>query len=436
MNQAITKMITAGLAVIISVVLIVTATYAWTTLSSAPAAENIQISIGGGNTILLAPDIVQEVDGEVCHYPGIFNDTLIFSRFESYDYLKQVDSLLPVSTADGLNWFIPTYYDISDPEVQNGNATVGEVKPIEYFENDIELLNANCEDGTAKTGHYIYLDFWVLSPGTSYTLRVSRGDENGGSYLIELPKIEKSESGFILEETDNTFAASARIGFLVNTNYSPESYYSAYQNSRYYNANFSRLAGVYQEKNNYVYPGEYRFTIYEPNGFLTPNLDENRYVQTKPIGLISGIPSLIDISDRLTVQLKNSWIRNTTNITLESMLTAAIAGKDVKTAQEAETILYDDYLQGQFSSYITKGNFITNTAQLYESCDDSGKANETQLASVMTSGATDDVYIVKLEKNIPQRIRMFVWIEGQDADCIEMSESGRFALSLELAGSN
>jgi len=31
---------------------------------------------------------------------------------------------------------------------------------------------------------------------------------------------------------------------------------------------------------------------------------------------------------------------------------------------------------------------------------------------------------------------MFVWIEGQDADCTELIEAQRFALSLELAGSN
>ena len=85
MNQMIKKMLAAGMAVVISVVLAVTVTYAWTTLSAAPTAEGIQVSIGGGNTILLAPDVSRTVDGEVCHYPGNFNDTLIFSRFKSYN---------------------------------------------------------------------------------------------------------------------------------------------------------------------------------------------------------------------------------------------------------------------------------------------------------------------------------------------------------------
>ena len=436
MNQAIKKMVTAGLAVVLSVALIVTATYAWTTLSKAPTVENIKITIGGGHTILLAPDMQTKIDGETCHYPGYFNDTLIFSRFDSYDYLEQLDSLYPVSTADGLNWFTPTYYDLSDPEVQNGQAAVGEVKPVEYFKNDNELLNANLQNSDSSAGHYIYLDFWVVSPGTAYTLRVARGDENGGSHLIELPKVKEREDGFVLEETDNTFAASARIGFLANEILTTGKDYVAYRNSRYYDSNFEMFSGVYHEKGNYPYADNHRFTIYEPNGFLNPKqLDENRYLQTKAVGLVDEKPSLVDIANRLTVQQKSVWRKGQHNLTLDAMLSAAIAGKEIKSSEEAETVLYHDYLQGQFSPYLTRGDFVTKTADLYEKCQN-GLATSEQLATLDTSGATEDVYIVKLEKNIPQRIRMFVWIEGQDPDCAEMTQLGRFALSLELAGSN
>ena len=59
-----------------------------------------------------------------------------------------------------------------------------------------------------------------------------------------------------------------------------------------------------------------------------------------------------------------------------------------------------------------------------------------ELASLEASGATEDVYITKLEKNVPQRIRMYVWIEGQDIDCIDSTQVGRLAISLELAASN
>lgn len=437
MNQTIKKLFAAGMAVIISVALIVTITYAWTTLSSAPVAEGIQISIGGGNTILLAPDVSEENGGKICHYPGYFKDTLVFSKFKSYDYLKQVDSLSPVSTADGLNFFIPSYYDISDEEVKNGEAGVGELKTIDKFEKDNELLFANLEKGAAQKGHYIYLDFWVVSPGTDYTLRVSKGDDNGGSYLIELPKVKESEDGFVLEETDGSFAAASRIGFLANTNYVTDASLELYKNSRSYDSRFKRLAGAYQEKGDYAYSGDNRFTIYEPNGDLNLTGENRRYVTTTPVGLNGNTVSLVDVSDRLTVQLKNSWAeKQDDNVTLSEMLAVSLAGKNIKTAKEAETTLYDAYLQGQFAPYVSRGEFILSTSALYSKCADDGEANELELTSLETAGATEDRYIVKLEKNVPQRIRMYVWIEGQDADCTAMTEAGRFALGLELAGSN
>ena len=119
MNKTLLKLIAVVMALIISVVMVVTISYAWTTISTAPIAEGIQITIGGGNTIMMAPDISKTVDGTTYHYPGFFDDTLNFSRFEQYDYLNQLSALLPVSTADGLNWFIPEYYDILDEAVIN-----------------------------------------------------------------------------------------------------------------------------------------------------------------------------------------------------------------------------------------------------------------------------------------------------------------------------
>ena len=56
------------------------------------------------------------------------------------------------------------------------------------------------------------------------------------------------------------------------------------------------------------------------------------------------------------------------------------------------------------------------------------------MGSLKLSGATESTAIVRLEKNVPQRIRMFVWIEGQDVDCTG-AEAVDFAISVELAGS-
>ena len=92
---------------------------------------------------------------------------------------------------------------------------------------------------------------------------------------------------------------------------------------------------------------------------------------------------------------------------------------------------YGTYLQGQISPYVTKGAFIKKTSDLYKF---GSSATAKELASLDSKGATEDVYIIKLERNVPQRIRMFIWLEGQDVDCVDSVRSSSFAVNIELAG--
>jgi hypothetical protein len=102
------------------------------------------------------------------------------------------------------------------------------------------------------------------------------------------------------------------------------------------------------------------------------------------------------------------------------------------TAAEATSEFYNNYLQGQFSAYLQKGDFIKKTMELYRL----GYVVDGETLNALDSaGATDDVYIIRLERNVPQRIRMFVWLEGQDVDCVNDVNTACFALGLELAGS-
>lgn len=436
MNKTLLKLIAVVMALIISVVMVVTISYAWTTISTAPIAEGIQITIGGGHTIMMAPDISKTVDGTTFHYPGFFDDTLNFSQYEQYDYLKQVSALLPVSTADGINWFIPEYYDILDEAVINGTACVGEGKPITEFTLDDLLEYANLTEKKDKDGHYIYLDFWVVSPGSDCTLRVSEGDENGGSYLLELmaPTLH-TDGSFTLDSTSGTTAASARVGFLVNPDYVTDNTMLYYQQSYTYKEQYQRLRGSYGERGSKWYSSEYNFTIYEPNGDFHPNGEKDTYVITSPLGYSDGQIVLADIRDSLAVQLKNGWkTASSAGIGIEEVFQTAIAGKNINSEAEAKDALYNKYLQGNFIPYVTKGSFVTNTEDLYSYYASGNIVDTDEMSSLGLSGAAESTYIVKLEKNVPQRIRMFVWIEGQDVDCTG-AEAVDFAISIELAGS-
>ena len=63
-----------------------------------------------------------------------------------------------------------------------------------------------------------------------------------------------------------------------------------------------------------------------------------------------------------------------------------------------------------------------------------GVVDAEKLSVLPAAGATDDAYMIRLEKNVPQRIRMFVWLEGQDVDCASSAFADSLVLGLELAG--
>lgn len=448
MKKIYTKLIVIVLQLVLAVSVVAMSSYAWMVLAGNPAAEGIQITIGGGNTILVAADVSETVGGVTYHYPGAFSDTLNFGQNKGYEYLNTVGALTPVSTADGLNWFIPEYYDPSDPEVQSGAVLSGTMRSIQEFSVDQFLEHANLsaeEEKLIREGSYIYLDFWVVSPGQDYTLRISTdiNDDSGGSFVMDLPDVVEAGDSYTLSSGSSGAAACVRVGLLTNSDDLIDDTMLHYQNSIAFNEMYRKLRGAYTEPNSgwQVYSSDYRFTIYEPNGDTHNGSAANgTYVVTSPIGLVNGTARLMDISDRLTVQLSSLWTMAQigSGTQLEQRLQTALLEPAFSglSAEAVTAKFYNDYLAGQVTPYVTTGLFVKNTANLYTAA-----AGGTVLDSYLTgenrlAGATDDVYIVKLEKNVPQRIRMFVWLEGQDVDCVNGVSASSFALRIELAGSN
>lgn len=120
-----TKLVVAVISILMATAMVVTVSYAWMTISDNPVLTGIQVTIGGGTTILLAPDVTQQLeDGTVVHYPGTFSNRLNFNQEKGYEYLQTVLGLSPVSTVDGVTWVMPVFYDANDEEVKNGSAQV------------------------------------------------------------------------------------------------------------------------------------------------------------------------------------------------------------------------------------------------------------------------------------------------------------------------
>lgn len=441
------KLISVILALLVSVTVLFSSTYAWMVLSSSPAVNGIQVAIGGGNTILIAPNMKEtDQDGTVYNYPGRFASTMNFGQHSAYDYLKEIGKLNPVSTVNGIDWVLPVYYSGSDEEVQEGLVPSGTLKDVSTFYVDSELEHANLpadREEEIYEGHYVYLDFWVVSPGNDYKLRVSTGlnEEDSGSFVIDLLEAEETESGFTLTETEGGISSAVRVGFLANDIQVTDDSMQKYAGSAVYDERFTRLKGFYLEPDTGTsYLPQDRFTIYEPNGDYHPadaDLD-GKYVETKPLALVDGQVIEVSAEEHLTVQKKSTWLPSKNNPEhrfIEEIFQVALyaSSQEGKTAGEVTDQFYNKYLQGQISSYVKKGGFVQRTNNLYSQlATDGGKVILDDLQD-QDHGATKDVYIIELERNVPQRIRMFIWLEGQDVDCINSISASRFAVNIELA---
>jgi len=447
-----TKLLAALLLLLTAVVMVITTSFAWMTISENPVAQGIQITISGSHTVLVAPDLTETRDGQTLHYPGAFSDSLNFSELAQYDYLKNLGGLLPVSTVDGENWYIPAYYQQGDALVKSGDAHAGQLRPTTEFIHDNMLTFANLSpealEDTQK-GSYVYLDFWVVAPVDGYKLRVSTGAEGAGSFAIDLlePELVETdgESRYELTKSNPQASACMRVGFLINEDTVLDNSMLAYSQSAGFNSSYNRLQGVYFDPGVSALESEQtRFTIYEPNGNVHPNtvldqdgilVEDGQYVLTKPLGL-GGVPS--SVADRLTVQLANRWLVANEETMISQMFRTFAVVQDVEkeSAASLQNRFYAEYMQHQIYPYVTKGNFLSSTADLYAVTQSDYFASADELSSLVQAGATNDVYMTELTGGVPQRIRMFVWLEGQDVDCINEATTGSFAVSIELAGSN
>ena len=427
-KKAYIKIACTAAALLCAMAMIVMSSYAWLTASTSPVAEGIQVAVGGGSTILLAPDLVNDAGK---HYPGAFGATL---RLDNLLDTKQYSGLTPVSTADGLSWYLPAYYTENDPEVLARTAKAGDLKPYDQFLCDETLTYANLSAGDEKAakGSYLYVDFWVVSPGSRYELRVSTSDDasGAGSYVVDLPQVVETKAGFAMQTPEYPASESLRVGFLVNQNAAADSVaaYAADGGDQRY----TTLRGGYQEAREQVQPAfSYNtFHIYEPNGSSHTAKGETGYIATYPLGRngtsVTGIP----VGGKLSVQMASQWEENKVNDLFKASVKQA---GDTATAADVQAQLYKT-LAGR-SDYVNKGQFIQNTGKLYENLGQDGTVSQDTLARMAKAGANESNSIVTLERNVPQRIRMFIWLEGQDADCVSGASVSGFAMRIELAGS-
>lgn len=418
------KILASALSIVLSLSMLVMVTFAWYVMSTAPEVSGMQIKIGS-DTIRVAPDCI-DASGQH-HYPGAFQGVL---ETDATAIPENFWGLIPVSTADGKHWFSATYESL-----ENG----GDRKTDEYLE-DTTLSSANLTARPESGGNYLYLDFWVVAP-KDYDLRVStatQGSGQSGSYVKVFPQVTQDAAGkYSLDETQRQAESSLRIGFLVNEDtVSGESY----KKSTSYDSAYKILKGECQKPGEVLPTSRTSFTIYEPNcDWHADTQFSGQYKETQPLALVEGKPQPVKLETydgtKLAAQTSATWTLSDDETQTKlaqalqtALLEAKTTNRSVTDAQSAGEYLLNQFLKGQLSGYITSGQFIENTGTLKDG------TSLTDMTDMDKAGATTDAVIVSLKKNVPQRIRMFVWLEGQDIDCTNEAALKTLLLNLELAG--
>ena len=389
--------------ILIALVLVGTGVYAWQILSVKPEVSGIQTTIGS-STIKVAPDVVDE-NGN--HTPGTFADTMDLGREETYQWLSELKGLTPVSTADGVHWYTAAYDDLADG---------GEIKDVSEFVKEESFAWANQKKtDKAQAGSYVYLDFWVMAPDGDYTLRVATGtseQDQGGSFVMAKPTVVADEEGNYQLTTEHSQAeACIRMGFQVTDEL-----------------------------------GNKTFSIYEPNCDLHPQdtQAQGQYKLTYPLGEAEDgtITEVDPASLNLALQKAGSWVlaENGTDTKISQSLQAAVLQAQANhitlpDADKVGTYFLENYLQNQLDEYVKTGPFAKLTSSVITQKEEGKeRSDEVSMEEVETAGAVTDAVITQLKKDVPQRIRMFIWLEGQDADCTNEAMLNQLLINIELAG--
>ena len=478
LKQLKTKLIVSLVAVVLAIILLVSVSLAWFSVSTSPEVGNVTFSITLFHTLQVgvSPD-------------GPWLETVDVGA--SFTDVCRV--LQPVSTIDGINWFACTYDEN------------GEMNPPSLFDHSDTLewgnirLDAQVKDASGtditneedrkerikELSHFVYTDVWLRSENPdgcdvylSVPHEVSEGELSGTYGTYVLPKFIKSSGSDI---TNISYAAETaiRVGFQIFGNggdASPTDFIIFEPNAdKRSSAEDKEGAGNYivaYAYDSYTYTDDYYIKtqplgyapVYEP--FTVPPLfvlsggemvpyEGTEYVSTTdyyvttdtdyvsatdavaefygtdhvkfdPPGLYrDGVP--VSLSD---LGASYEYLKEIQVLPVDYQPDKLISQRGgtwdpekVKEALETQAVY-----RPNSTDVASFGTFI-NTKELYEQ-DTTG----VLMNSVTCDRTAGNAVILSLPDNNPVKIRLFIWLEGQDVDCWNDIHAGTFVVNLEFAG--
>ncbi len=433
MNKTKYKLVMLACVMLVSLVLLVTASFAWYSISTSPEITGLQVTLFTDRALLVSRD------GE--DYDQAISLT---------DKFKYYASLKPISTVDGVHWFTAEYgLDTTGSITGNfllntDGGNVGVYKKDANGNYTDQMLTGEAYFNANNRGYYVYCDFWLateLEEGCNVTLsapdlsleNLEKWEEDAGRYgSYALAAYALQEDG-TAATIDNNAQTALRVGFMIYDEAGNPARFVIYEPNADQRGDPKDKPAIEDEYvqgfgliENPAYDAESN-----PNVPMYLNYIDGTYIPTYPIGIVKkqvdtdgdGTPDTeresyepveIDPED-LIIQKRGYW-----NETAENFMERAKRG----------VLNSNDILKfGRFVWDNTK-LAVDETTGIYTfpTGDSSNQNTDLASSSIIVSLKGRD------ENGVHgQRITMYIWLEGQDADCWNDIADGTFAVNLEFA---
>ncbi len=438
------KILMAALGVITSVAVLGSAGFAWYTLSTNPEISGMSFTLGSDEGLWISKD------GEEFYKHVDISDKMA----------GDMKVLRPVSTFDGLNWYVCDY------EASSGNIVEDEFFLKQWCiseEHGTLPAHDHCDNG----GFYAYTDIWVKTTKDVANVRLAIPDLDeryeeeltSGCYVLSYYTAEDKDGNKSIKLMQEGPETCARVGFMVFDPTTGDEEPVILQGNE----------DARDKIKDTGFTKDYNFFIYEPNADTRSELDKQSdryltdiyvsklrvkdqsyftggsftyaesngmYLQTYPIKqTVAHDPDTADLTDERGILEKADPALFPAD---HLIIQRGVKWNEAAIKEQVPSMGFTDSPVDLLNSLMrniftlrdeTSGRFVNSPSGLYTQAN---TYSPTTLSGDNASSATSQI-MFQLQQGEIRQIRLFFWIEGQDIDCWNDVAGLEFLTRIEFA---
>ncbi len=443
------RLLMAAIGAVTSIAVLGAASYAWFTLSTNPEIKGMEFSVASDEGLWISKD-GQE----------FFKHVDISSEMAA-----GMNVLRPVSTIDGLHWYVCDY-----------NVSTGNIVEDQFFlkewctsETHDEEEHTHCDNG----GFYAYTDVWVKTNKDTANVRLAipnlderyEEETTSGCFVLSYDVAEDEDGNQSIKIMQKGPETCARVGMMV---FDPTTEENPVVVDKTEDP-LSKAEDLGLSSGNESNP---KFFIYEPNADMRSQLDkqsdryltdiyvsklnikdftsaggqafrysesDGKYLQTYPIKHKAALEENEAVTDeRGTLESAAPAMFPAGNLIVQRAATWNLETIEEDGINSAPIDLMNTLMQNR---YINRGRFVTT-----ENIQNALYMNKTAMSDITknndfspvlldgnNAGSATSHVLFDLKKGEVRQIRLYFWIEGQDVDCWNDVAGMNFLARIEFA---